>query len=380
MATYRILQHRMTVAAKHLAQEINALMWMHEAKDQMSISSYESTKGSLWSIFGNGLARKEVGKLLARPEYFNKMPEDLIEIAAYLHKRAYKESQSPKEFTINCSWGACDQEKVESNITRNSATPTTGPNFVWIPTASKGQSVRFAAEPPVPGSISVLLSKRHAVTRLPGAGAIGVPAVHASSVKTTMALIQLLGVLTIIILEHLLRSVRAYPALSWGLAMSSGIGTTRMKLNWVNKAMEIPTEEEFSPQAPKDPLPMDLPPPVTMEIPERKVALVDALCQTPGTFPLKTVEMGVVVEEEEEEVAEEVAERETMAIQSCKTLTFFLGGKLQKNGSWTVSSTLVYYPNWMELGDSYRLPKWHGFLAGLSSKMKERIAQLAPFK
>ena len=78
---------------------------------------------------------------------------------------------------------------------------------------------------------------------------------------------------------------------------------------------------------------MDLPPPVTMEIPERKVALVDTLCQTPGTFPLKTVEMGVVVEEEEEEVAEEVAERETMAIQSCKTLTFFLGGKLQKNGS-----------------------------------------------
>ena len=54
--------------------------------DQMSISSYESTRASLQSIFGSGSARKEVGKLLARPEYFSKMPNDLTEIAAYMRK------------------------------------------------------------------------------------------------------------------------------------------------------------------------------------------------------------------------------------------------------------------------------------------------------
>jgi hypothetical protein len=32
--------------------------------------------------------KKEVVKLLARPDYFSKMPEDLVEIAAFLHDRA----------------------------------------------------------------------------------------------------------------------------------------------------------------------------------------------------------------------------------------------------------------------------------------------------
>ena len=77
---------------------------------------------------------------------------------------------------------------------------------------------------------------------------------------------------------------------------------------------------------------MDLPPPVTMETPGRKVALADPLHQTPGTFPLKTVEMEVAVEEEVEAEVE-VAEMGAMAIQSRKTLTFSLGGELRKNGS-----------------------------------------------
>ena len=51
--------------------------------------------------------------------------------------------------------------------------------------ASEGQGVRFATEPPVPNSISALLTRRHAVTRLPGAGMIGVSAVGALSEKTT---------------------------------------------------------------------------------------------------------------------------------------------------------------------------------------------------
>ena len=59
--------------------------------DKMSISSYESSRLSFCSLFGNGSARNEVGRLLARPEYFNKMPEDLTEIAAYLRDRAYKD-------------------------------------------------------------------------------------------------------------------------------------------------------------------------------------------------------------------------------------------------------------------------------------------------
>ena len=90
------------VASKHLMQEINSLMRMYAAEaDKMSISSYESSRSSFHSLFGNSSARKEVGKLLARLEYFNKMPEDLTEIAAYLHNRAYKDQPKPKEFSIH---------------------------------------------------------------------------------------------------------------------------------------------------------------------------------------------------------------------------------------------------------------------------------------
>ena len=111
-------------------QEINALMRMYKStEDQMSVSSYESTKASLQSIFSNGSVRKEVGKLLARPDYFDKMPEDLTEIAAYLRKRAYKDSQVPREFTIHRSRGARDQERAESDAVGDSVTPTTRQNF-----------------------------------------------------------------------------------------------------------------------------------------------------------------------------------------------------------------------------------------------------------
>jgi hypothetical protein len=92
LATYRVLQHRTTIASKHLVREINAHTRMYRSdSDKMSISSYESSKSSIRSLFGNGSARKEVGKLLARPDYFSKMPEDLLEIAAYLRDRAYKD-------------------------------------------------------------------------------------------------------------------------------------------------------------------------------------------------------------------------------------------------------------------------------------------------
>ena len=69
--------------------------------DQMSVSSYESTRVSLRSIFGSGSTRKETGKLLARLEYFNKMPNDLTKIAAYLRRQAFRDRQTPKEFTVH---------------------------------------------------------------------------------------------------------------------------------------------------------------------------------------------------------------------------------------------------------------------------------------
>ena len=140
----------------------------------MSISSYESTRASLRSIFGSGSARKEVGKLLARPEYFSKMPNDLMEITAYMREQASRDRQTPKEFTIHRSHEVQGPKRAESNISQHSLTPTTGPNLVRNPAASEGQSVRFTADSLIPTSISALLSKRHAVTRLPEAGRIGV--------------------------------------------------------------------------------------------------------------------------------------------------------------------------------------------------------------
>ena len=84
--------------------------------DQMSISSYKSTRASLRSIFGSGSARKEVGKLLARPEYFSKMPNDLTEIAAYMREQASRDRQTPKEFTIHQSHEVQGPERAELNI------------------------------------------------------------------------------------------------------------------------------------------------------------------------------------------------------------------------------------------------------------------------
>ena len=70
LATYQVLQYRTTVASKHLMREINSLMPMYGAEaDKMSISSYESSILLFRSLFGNGSARKEVGRWLARPEY-----------------------------------------------------------------------------------------------------------------------------------------------------------------------------------------------------------------------------------------------------------------------------------------------------------------------
>ena len=184
LATYCVLQHHTTVASKHLIQEINALMRMYRNDDQMSVGSYESTRASLRSIFGNGLARTEVGKLLARPEYFDKMPQDSTEIAAYLRGRAYKGSQAPKEPTAHRFRESFSHEKAESNSARNSVTPTMGQSFARTPVANEGLNVRFAMDPTVPSSISALLSKKHVVTRLPGAGRIGVSVVGASSERT----------------------------------------------------------------------------------------------------------------------------------------------------------------------------------------------------
>ena len=185
LATYCVLQHRTSVASKHLIQQINSLTQMYgKDLDQMPISSYESTRASLRSIFSSESARKEVGKLLARPEYFSKMPNDLTEIAAYMREWASRDCQTPKEFTIHRSREVQGPQRAGSNISRNSLTPTTGPNLVWNPAASEGQSVRFATDPSIPTSISALLSKRHAVMRLPGTGRIGVSAIGTSSVKT----------------------------------------------------------------------------------------------------------------------------------------------------------------------------------------------------
>ena len=171
LATYRVLQYRTTVASKHLVREINSLTRMYGSEaDKMSISSYESSRSSFRSLFGNGSARNEVGRLLARPEYFNKMPEDLTEIAAYLRDRAYKDRPKPKEFSVHRSRVLQDNDEAKSTTSRNSTTPTTGPPLARNHAASEGQSIRFATDPPVPNSISASLSRRHAVTRLPGAG------------------------------------------------------------------------------------------------------------------------------------------------------------------------------------------------------------------
>ena len=129
LVTYRVLQHCTTVASKHLIQEINALMRMYGSDDQMSVGSYESMRASLRSIFGNGSARTKVGKLLARSEYFDKMPQDLTEITAYLRGRAYKGSQAPKEPTAHRFRESFSHEKAESNSARNSVTPTMGQSF-----------------------------------------------------------------------------------------------------------------------------------------------------------------------------------------------------------------------------------------------------------
>ena len=186
LATYRVLQYHTTVASKHLMREINSLTRMDGAEaDKMSISSYKSSRSLFRSLFGNGSARNEVGKLLARLEYFNKMPEDLTEIAAYLHDRAYKDRPKPKEFSVHRSRVLQDNDEAKSTASRNSTTPMTGPPLARNHTASEGQSIQFATEPPIPNSISMLLSRRHAVTQLPGAGMIGVSTVGAPSEKTT---------------------------------------------------------------------------------------------------------------------------------------------------------------------------------------------------
>ncbi|EDR03934.1 uncharacterized protein LACBIDRAFT_331090 [Laccaria bicolor S238N-H82] len=128
LATYRVLQYRTTVASKHLIQEINTLTRMYRTEtDKMSISSYESSRSSLRSLYGAGSARKEVGKLLARPEYFNRMPEDLIEIAAYLRDRAYKDLRKPQEFSVHRSHVLRDNDGAKSATSRSSTTPTNGP-------------------------------------------------------------------------------------------------------------------------------------------------------------------------------------------------------------------------------------------------------------
>ena len=168
LATYRVLQHRTSVASKHLIQQINSLTRMYgKDSDQMSISSYESTRASIRSIFGSGSARKEVGKLLARPEYFSKMPNDLTEIAAYMHKRASRDRQTPKEFTIHRSCKAQGLERAESNVSRNSLTPTTGPNLARNPAASEGQSVRFVTDPSIDRKSTRLNSSHLRRSRMP---------------------------------------------------------------------------------------------------------------------------------------------------------------------------------------------------------------------
>ena len=154
---------------------------MYGSNDQMSIGSYESTRASLQSIFGNGSARTEVGKLLARPEYFDKIPQDLTKITAYLCGRAYKGSQAPKEPTAHQFRESFSHEKAKSNLARNSVTPTMGQSFARTPVANEGLNVRFTMDPSVPTSISALLSKKNVVTQLPGAGRIGVSVVGASS-------------------------------------------------------------------------------------------------------------------------------------------------------------------------------------------------------
>ncbi|KIJ98897.1 hypothetical protein K443DRAFT_133253 [Laccaria amethystina LaAM-08-1] len=111
LTTYHVLQHCMTVASKHLVQDINALI------------SYQSTRPSLQSIFRSGSARNEVGKLLTRTEYFDKFPQDLNEIATFLCSQAYKDRKMPKEFTVHRSLGSHEIKKMESNTSRNLMTP-----------------------------------------------------------------------------------------------------------------------------------------------------------------------------------------------------------------------------------------------------------------
>ncbi|EDQ99323.1 uncharacterized protein LACBIDRAFT_335127 [Laccaria bicolor S238N-H82] len=78
-----------------------------------------------------GLARKEAGKLLARPEYFSKMPQDLVETAAYLHNRAYKDRPIPKAFSVHRSHDAQPTDRPDSVSSRESMIPTTEPE-PWL--------------------------------------------------------------------------------------------------------------------------------------------------------------------------------------------------------------------------------------------------------
>ena len=340
LATYRVLQHHTSVASKHLVQQISSLTRMYGTdSDQMSVSSYESTRASLRSIFGSRSARKEAGKLLARPEYFNKMPDDLTEIAAYLRGRAFRDRQAPKEFTIHRSHGVRKPERAESDISRNSLTPTTGLDLARNLAASEGQGVRFVTDPPIPTSISALLSKRHAVTRLPGAGRIGVSAVGTSSVKT----------MTTNNGPETAASSAYNDSLRVPAASKTRIPSPKSWTSYTFRHRNNPEESSQTPLANENntcertPVPRGngppsgggSSPPSNDGNQEEKPTRTDPTLLIPGMILLEGTEVTEEVEEAEEEEAG--AEEETTGIPTLKTLAIPHGGVCRKNGKSTIN-------------------------------------------
>ena len=115
------------------------------------------------------------------------------------------------------------------------------------PTACEGQSVRFATDPLIPTSISTLLSKRHAVTWLPGAGRIGVSAVGTSVNTMTMnnAPEKIVSNINNNSLAAPAVLLHAYQAPKHGLATPSDKGTfQRMLRHLPEQVMIVKTTKE----------------------------------------------------------------------------------------------------------------------------------------
>ena len=204
------------------------------------------------------------------------------------------------------------------------------------PAASKGQSVRFVTDPSIPTSISALLSERHAVTRLPGAGRIGVSAAGTSSVKMNNA--------PEMIVSDVNNNGLGAPAAFTSCIPSPKAWTSYTFRQRNTKNTQTPVGASTIAKTVKghtSPL-IVVPPleglllPATIVIMEEDLIQIrtDLTHQTPGMNPPGVTEMEEVVEQAVEEGVEEA---EITEIKSPRILMPLLGGGPQKSGRSTTN-------------------------------------------